>query len=180
MVTEVCHHPRLNEKAPDFEAVTTHGKIKLSDYANKWVVMFSHPADFTPVCTTEFVAFSKANEEFKKRNTQLIGLSIDSVHAHLGWVESIEKNFGVKVPFPIIADLDMKVANLYGMVHPAAGSTAAVRSVFIIDDEGILKALIHYPMSNGRNIDEVIRLLDALQASKKNGVATPANWKPGD
>ncbi|QPM67501.1 peroxiredoxin [Atribacter laminatus] len=180
MVKEVCHHPRLNEKAPNFEAVTTHGKIKLSDYANKWVVMFSHPADFTPVCTTEFVAFSKANEEFKKRNTQLIGLSIDSIHAHLGWVASIEKNFGVKVPFPIIADLDMKVANLYGMVHPAAGSTAAVRSVFIIDDEGILKALIHYPMSNGRNIDEVIRLLDALQTSKKNGVATPANWKPGE
>ncbi|MBC7320035.1 peroxiredoxin [bacterium] len=172
--------PRLNEPAPDFEAVTTHGKIKLSDYRGKWVILFSHPADFTPVCTTEFVAFSKAYEEFAKRNTQLIGLSIDSIYSHLAWAQNIEKNFGIKVPFPVIADLDMKVATLYGMVHPQASSTQAVRAVFIIDDKGILRAMIYYPLTNGRNIQEIIRLLDALQTSDKHGVATPANWMPGD
>ncbi|MGC8972088.1 MAG: peroxiredoxin [bacterium] len=172
--------PRLNEPAPDFEAVTTHGKIKLSDYRGKWVILFSHPADFTPVCTTEFVAFSKAYDEFVKRNTQLIGLSIDSIFSHLAWTRNIEKNFGIKVPFPIIADLDMKVATLYGMVHPQASSTQAVRAVFIIDDKGILRAMIYYPLTNGRNIEEIIRLLDALQTSDKYGVATPANWIPGE
>jgi len=172
--------PRLNEPAPDFEAVTTHGKIKLSDYRGKWVILFSHPADFTPVCTTEFVAFSKAYEEFVKRNTQLIGLSIDSIFSHLAWARNIEKNFGIKVPFPVIADLDMKVATLYGMVHPQASSTQAVRAVFIIDDKGILRAMIYYPLTNGRNIQEIIRLLDALQTSDKYGVATPANWTPGE
>jgi peroxiredoxin (alkyl hydroperoxide reductase subunit C) len=172
--------PRLNEPAPEFEAVTTHGKLKLSDFRGKWVILFSHPADFTPVCTTEFVAFSKAYEEFVKRNTQLIGLSIDSIYSHLAWIQNIEKNFGVKVPFPIIADLDMKVATLYGMVHPQASSTQAVRAVFFIDEKGILRAMVYYPLSNGRNIQEIIRLLDALQTSDKYGVATPANWTPGE
>ncbi len=172
--------PRLNEPAPDFEAVTTHGKIKLSDYKGKWVILFSHPADFTPVCTTEFVAFSKAYDEFVKRNTQLIGLSIDSIFSHLAWAQNIEKNFGIRVPFPVIADLDMKVSTLYGMVHPQASSTQAVRAVFIIDDKGILRAMIYYPLTNGRNIQEIIRLLDALQTSDKYGVATPANWTPGE
>lgn len=172
--------PRLNEPAPDFEAVTTFGKIKLSDFRGKWVVLFSHPADFTPVCTTEFVAFSKANDEFVKRNVQLIGLSIDSIFSHLAWIKNIEKNFGVKVPFPIIEDIDMKVATLYGMVHPKASSTQAVRAVFIIDDKGILRAMIYYPLTNGRNIQEIIRLIDALQTTDKYGVATPANWTPGE
>ncbi|MGB9682687.1 MAG: peroxiredoxin [bacterium] len=172
--------PRLNELAPEFEAITTHGKLKLSDFRGKWVILFSHPADFTPVCTTEFVAFSKAYEEFVKRNTQLIGLSIDSIYSHLAWTQNIEKNFGVKVPFPIIADLDMKVATLYGMVHPQASSTQAVRAVFFIDEKGILRAMVYYPLTNGRNIQEIIRLLDALQTSDKYGVATPANWIPGE
>ncbi|MGC9064209.1 MAG: peroxiredoxin [bacterium] len=172
--------PRLNELAPEFEAITTHGKLKLSDFRGKWVILFSHPADFTPVCTTEFVAFSKAYEEFVKRNTQLIGLSIDSIYSHLAWTQNIEKNFGVKVPFPIIANLDMKVATLYGMVHPQASSTQAVRAVFFIDEKGILRAMVYYPLTNGRNIQEIIRLLDALQTSDKYGVATPANWIPGE
>ncbi|HHV80703.1 MAG TPA: peroxiredoxin [bacterium] len=177
---KIVNLPRLNEPAPEFEAVTTFGKIKLSDFRGKWIVLFSHPSDFTPVCTTEFVAFSKANDEFVKRNVQLIGLSIDSIFSHLAWVKNIEKNFGIKVPFPIIEDIDMKVATLYGMVHPKASSTQAVRAVFIIDDKGILRAMIYYPQSNGRNIQEIIRLVDALQTTDKYGVSTPANWTPGE
>lgn len=177
---KIVNLPRLNEPAPEFEAVTTFGKIKLSDFRGKWIVIFSHPSDFTPVCTTEFVAFSKANDEFVKRNVQLIGLSIDSIFSHLAWVKNIEKNFGIKVPFPIIEDIDMKVATLYGMVHPKASSTQAVRAVFIIDDKGILRAMIYYPQSNGRNIQEIIRLVDALQTTDKYGVSTPANWTPGE
>jgi len=177
---KIVNLPRLNEPAPEFEAVTTFGKIKLSDLRGKWIVLFSHPSDFTPVCTTEFVAFSKANDEFVKRNVQLIGLSIDSIFSHLAWVKNIEKNFGIKVPFPIIEDIDMKVATLYGMVHPKASSTQAVRAVFIIDDKGILRAMIYYPQSNGRNIQEIIRLVDALQTTDKYGVSTPANWTPGE
>lgn len=177
---KVVSLPRINEPAPEFEAISTFGKIKLSDFKGKWVVLFSHPADFTPVCTTEFVAFSKAHDEFVKRNVQLIGLSIDSIFSHLAWVQNIEKNFGVKVPFPIIEDIEMKVATLYGMVHPKASNTQAVRAVFIIDDKGILRAMVYYPLTNGRNIPEIIRLIDALQTSDKYGVATPANWTPGE
>jgi len=172
--------PILGEPAPDFEAVTTHGKMKLSDLKGKWVVLFSHPADFTPVCTTEFIAFSEANEEFKTLNVQLMGLSIDSVHSHLAWVVNVKEKMGVEIPFPIIADLDMNVASLYGMIHPGQSSTAAVRAVFFIDDKGILRAMIYYPLSNGRYIPEIIRLVKALQTSDKEGVATPANWQPGD
>ncbi|MBN1543447.1 peroxiredoxin [candidate division KSB1 bacterium] len=172
--------PRLNEPAPDFTAKTTHGTIKLSDYHGKWVVLFSHPADFTPVCTTEFMAFAKRNEDFKKLNTQVIGLSIDSIYSHLAWVRSIKDNFGIDIPFPIIEDLKMNVAKLYGMIHPGANDTSAVRAVFIIDDKGILRAMVYYPLSNGRSIDEIYRLVQALQTTDKHGIATPENWQPGD
>ena len=172
--------PRLNEPAPDFEALTTQGRIKLSDYKGKWVVLFSHPADFTPVCTTEFQSFAVRANEFEKRNVQLIGLSIDSVHSHLAWLQEIERVFGIKVPFPVIADLDMKVATLYGMIHPKAATTAAVRAVFVIDDKGVLRAMLYYPLSAGRNISEILRLIDSLQTTDKYGTSTPANWNPGD
>jgi peroxiredoxin (alkyl hydroperoxide reductase subunit C) len=176
----VSSFPRLNEPAPEFEAITTHGPIKLSDYKGKWVILFSHPADFTPVCTTEFVAFAQIYPELVKRNVALIGLSIDSLFSHIAWVRNIEEKLGVKIPFPIIADIDMQVASKYGMVHPGASTTQAVRAVFVIDDKGMLRAMIYYPMSNGRNMDEILRLVDALQTSDKYNVATPANWRPGD
>lgn len=172
--------PVLGDPAPDFEALTTQGMIKLSDLKGKWVVLFSHPADFTPVCTTEFIAFSKANDEFKALNVQLLGLSIDSVSSHIAWIMNIKEKMGVEIPFPIIADLDMNVASLYGMIHPGQSSTATVRAVFFIDDKGILRAMIYYPLSNGRFIPEIIRLIKALQTTDKEGVSTPANWQPGD
>jgi peroxiredoxin (alkyl hydroperoxide reductase subunit C) len=172
--------PRLNEPAPDFKAVSTQGEITLSQFKGKWVVLFSHPADFTPVCTTEFVEFAKRYDEFAAKNVQLIGLSIDSVYAHIAWIRNIEQNFGVNVKFPVIADLDTKVAVAYGMIHPGAASTATVRCVFIIDDKGVVRAMIYYPLTNGRNIDEIVRLVDALQTHEAHKVATPANWRPGD
>ncbi len=172
--------PRLNEPAPDFEANTSQGPRKLSDYKGKWVVLFSHPADFTPVCTTEFMAFAKHAEEFRKLNCELLGLSIDSNYAHLAWVRNIKEKFGVEIPFPIIEDLSMKVANAYGMIQPGASDTSAVRATFIIDDKGVLRAMVYYPMSNGRSIPEFVRLVKALQVSDANGVATPEGWQPGD
>jgi peroxiredoxin (alkyl hydroperoxide reductase subunit C) len=172
--------PRINEPAPDFNAVTTHGPKKLADYKGRWLLLFSHPADFTPVCTTEFIGFTQRFEDFQKRNTEILGVSIDSIFSHLAWVQNIKEKLGVSVPFPIVADLDMKVAMAYGMVHPGASDTATVRSVFVIDDKGMIRALIYYPMNAGRNIDEIIRLLDALQTADKHGVACPANWRPGD
>ncbi len=172
--------PRLNERAPEFEANTTHGVKKLDDYQGKWLVLFSHPADFTPVCTTEFMAFAKRAGEFRSINTELLGLSIDSHYAHLAWVRNIKEKFGVDIPFPIIADLDMKVAKSYGMIHPGAADTSAVRATFIIDDKGILRAMVYYPMTNGRSIDEIMRLVKALQTSDAKGVATPEGWQPGD
>ncbi len=172
--------PRLNERAPEFNAVTTHGPKTLDDYTGKWLVLFSHPADFTPVCTTEFMAFAKRQADFAKINTELLGLSIDSHYSHLAWVRNIKEKFGVDVGFPIIADLDMKVAKSYGMIHPGAADTSAVRATFIIDDKGILRAMVYYPMTNGRSIDEFIRLVTALQTSDANGVATPEGWQPGD
>ncbi|MBK7105365.1 MAG: peroxiredoxin [Ignavibacteriae bacterium] len=178
--TQVFSLPRLNEPAPDFNAKTTHGMIKLSDLKGKWVVLFSHPADFTPVCTTEFMAFARKNGDFKKLNTQVIGLSIDSIYSHLAWVKNIKDNFDVEIPFPIIDDLNMKVAKAYGMIHPGASDTSAVRAVFIIDAEGILRSMIYYPLTNGRSIDEILRIVEALQTSQKFGVATPENWKPGE
>ncbi len=176
----VVSMPRINEPAPQFTAKTTHGEISLSDYKGKWVVLFSHPADFTPVCTTEFIAFAKAFDDFQKLNTQVIGLSIDSIYSHIAWVRNIQDNFGIKIPFPVIADLDMKVAHKYGMVHPGASDTSAVRAVFVIDPEQKLRAMIYYPLSNGRSIPEVLRIVEALQTSDKFGVATPEGWRKGD
>ena len=170
----------LNETAPDFTAVTTHGTLSLSDFEGKWVILFSHPADFTPVCTTEFLAFADIHGELEKLGVQLIGLSIDSHYSHIAWVRNIEEKFGVKIPFPVIADLDMKVAKKYGMLHPGASGTSTVRCVFVIDPKRILRAMIYYPLSNGRSMPEILRLVQALQTTDKHGVATPANWQPGD
>jgi peroxiredoxin (alkyl hydroperoxide reductase subunit C) len=180
METAAQSLPRLNEPAPDFKAVSTQGEITLSQFKGKWVVLFSHPADFTPVCTTEFVEFAKNTEWFEQHNTQLIGLSIDSIYAHIAWIRNIEQNFDVKIKFPLIADLDTKVAVAYGMIHPGAASTATVRCVFIIDDKQVVRAMIYYPLSNGRNIEEIKRIVEALQTHEANKVATPANWVPGD
>lgn len=172
--------PRLNEPAPPFSVRTTHGAKSLEDYKGKWLVLFSHPADFTPVCTTEFIGFARLHPEFQRIGCELLGLSIDSVYSHLAWVRNIGEKFGVEIPFPIIEDLSMSVAWSYGMIHPGAGATSAVRALFVIDDKGILRAMIYYPMTNGRSIEEVLRLVTALQFSDANGVATPENWKPGD
>jgi len=172
--------PRINDPAPDFEAKSTQGPLKLSDFKGKWVVLFSHPADFTPVCSTEFVEFARRSDEFKRRNAQLIGLSVDSVPAHIAWIRNIEQHFGVKISFPVIADLDTRVAQKYGLIHPAASETATVRAVFVIDDKGTIRALIYYPMSLGRSIDEILRVVDALQTADTNACSTPANWQPGD
>ena len=172
--------PRLNEAAPSFTAKTTHGMLSLSDYKGKWLVLFSHPADFTPVCTTEFMGFAKASGDFKALNCELLGLSIDGVHAHIAWARSIKDNFGVEINFPIIADLNMAVARSYGMVQPGASDTSAVRATFVIDPDGVLRAMLYYPMSNGRSVDEFLRLLEALQTSDTNKVATPENWKKGE
>ena len=176
----VSSMPRLNEPAPDFEAKTTQGIKKLSDYKGKWLILFSHPADFTPVCTTEFIGFANHYEEFQALNTELLGLSIDSVYAHIAWIRNIKENFDVDIPFPIIEDLSMEVANAYGMIQPGASDTSAVRATFIIDDKGILRAMVYYPMSNGRSIPEFVRLIKALQTSDANKVATPEGWQPGD
>ena len=172
--------PRLNERAPDFEALTTHGVRKLADYQGKWLVLFSHPADFTPVCTTEFMAFAKAQDQFAQLNCELLGLSIDSHHSHVAWVRNIQEKFGVEIKFPIIADLSMTVAKAYGMIHPGAADTSAVRATFLIDPNGILRAMVYYPMSNGRSIAEFLRLLQAVQTSDAHKVATPEGWQPGD
>jgi peroxiredoxin (alkyl hydroperoxide reductase subunit C) len=179
----VVDNPRLelNGPAPDFEAATTHGPIKLSQWEKgKWVILFSHPADFTPVCTTEFIEFANRNAEFESRNVALLGNSIDSLFSHIAWVRNIETNFGVKVPFPIIADLDQKVARLYGMIHAPSSATAAVRCVFFIDPKRLVRAMIYYPLNVGRNFDEILRAVDALQTVDRHGVACPANWRPGD
>ncbi len=172
--------PRLGEPAPPFEAVTTHGVIKLEDYKGSWLIIFSHPADFTPVCTTEFIAFSEIYPELQKRGVELLGLSVDSVSSHIAWVRNVEEKVGVKIPFPIIADLNKEVATAYGMVHPGQSKTETVRCVFIIDDKQIIRAMLYYSLTTGRNMDEILRIIDALQTSDANAVATPANWRPGD
>lgn len=172
---------RIGSKAPDFKTKTTHGEIQFHDWAkDSWVVFFSHPADFTPVCSTEFNEFAKRADDFKARNTKLLGLSIDSVYSHLAWVRSIEQLFDVKIPFPVVADLDTKVAQLYGMIHPGASETVTVRAVYFIDPTQTVRAIIYYPLNVGRNMDEILRTIDALQTASKHGVACPANWKPGD
>jgi len=178
---QVNSMPRIGDKAPDFEAVTTKGKIKFSDFAkDKWVVLFSHPADFTPVCTTEMSGFAIRKGEFDALNTELLGLSIDSIHAHLGWVQSVREATGVYFDFPIIADIDMKVSKLYGMLQPNESETAAVRAVFFIDPKKKIRLVMYYPLNVGRNMDEILRALEALQTSDKYGVAMPLDWKKGD
>lgn len=172
--------PNLGAKAPDFTVNTTFGPVKLSDYTGKWIVLFSHPGDFTPVCTTEFICFAKYYEEFKNRNTQLIGLSVDSNSSHLAWVYNIFKLTGIEIPFPIIDDSNMKIAKLYGMISESISSTATVRSVFIIDDKQILRTILYYPMTTGRNIFEILRIIDALQMTDKKNAFAPANWLPGN
>lgn len=172
--------PRLNESAPEFEAPTTHGVKKLSDYKGKWLVLFSHPADFTPVCTTEFIAFAKAYEQFQTLDCELLGLSIDSTFSHIAWERNIKEKFDVEIPFPIIADLSMQVARAYGMIQPGESDTSAVRATFIIDPDSKLRAMVYYPMSNGRSIPEFVRLVKAIQTSDKHGVATPEGWQPDD
>jgi peroxiredoxin 2/4 len=172
--------PGINEPAPEFDARTTHGQKTLGDYKGRWLILFSHPADFTPVCTTEFIAFAKAHQDFQKFNCDLLGLAVDSTYSHLAWVRNIKEKFDVDIPFPIIDDISMKVAHSYGMIQPGASDTSAVRATFVIDPEGIVRAMIYYPMTNGRSIDELLRLLAALQTSDEHAVATPEGWQPGD
>jgi peroxiredoxin (alkyl hydroperoxide reductase subunit C) len=167
--------PLLGEDFPQMKVQTTHGVIELPNYfAGKWFVLFSHPADFTPVCTTEFVAFQKRYEKFKALNCELIGLSVDQVFSHIKWVEWIKEKLGIEIQFPIIADTG-DVANKLGLIHPAKG-TNTVRAVFVVDDKGKLRIIIYYPQELGRNIDEILRAVEAMQISDKNGVAMPANW----
>ncbi len=166
--------------APLFEAVTTHGKIRLEDFRGSWLVLFSHPADFTPVCTTEFIAFAGIASELRRRGVELLGLSIDSPTSHIAWALNIKEKFGIEIPFPIIADSNKEVATLYGMLSPGESKTETSRCVFVIDPDGIVRAMIYYPLTTGRNTDEILRLIDALQTTDKHKVATPANWKPGE
>jgi len=172
--------PRLGAPAPEFEAETTHGTLRLSDFRGSYVILFSHPADFTPVCTTEFLAFAEIAPQLKQRGVELIGLSIDSVYAHIAWVKNIKEKFGVDIPFPVIADLNKEVATRYGMIMPGESKTETSRCVFIIDDKGTLRAMIYYPLTTGRNMLEILRVIDALKTTDQHGVGTPANWKPGD
>jgi len=177
---QALQFPTLNKEAPYFEARTTQGVKSLSDYEGKYLVLFSHPADFTPVCTTEFIAFAQHYDAFRALNCELLGLSIDSTFSHLAWIRNIRERFGVEIPFPVIEDLSMEVAHSYGMIHPGAGDTSTVRAVFVIDDKSILRAMIYYPKDNGRSIPEVLRLVKALQTTDKHNVATPEGWKPGE
>lgn len=181
METNTYTMPRIGDKAPDFEAVTTTGNLTFSEYnKNNWVILFSHPADFTPVCTTEMSGFATEKDFFAKHNTKLIGLSIDSIHAHIAWVNAVYEKIGVLFEFPIIADLDMKVAKLYGMIQPGESETAAVRAVFFIDPEGKIRLIMYYPLNVGRNMEEIKRALIALQTSDANKCAMPLNWTTGD
>lgn len=179
--------PLIGERAPAFKAETTQGPISFpDDFKGKWVVFFSHPADFTPVCTTEFMTFAAMQPEFEKLNCKLLGLSIDSNYSHIAWLRTIQEKIEYKgmkhieVKFPVISDLTMEVAKAYGMLQPGASNTQAVRAVFIIDPNAVIRAILYYPLSNGRNMDEIKRLLIALQTSDQYKVATPANWQPGD
>jgi peroxiredoxin (alkyl hydroperoxide reductase subunit C) len=173
--------PKIGNKAPDFKAVTTFGNLQFSDYnKGSWVVLFSHPADFTPVCTTEMSAFALNKDFFDAHNTKLLGLSIDSIHSHLAWVNNVHEKTGVLFNFPIIADLDMSVSIKYGMLHHGASTTSAVRAVFFIDPEGTIKLIMYYPLNIGRNMEEIKRVLTALQTAENMKCALPVNWMPGD
>lgn len=179
--------PLIGDDAPKFKAKTTMGEINFpDDYKSKWVILFSHPADFTPVCTTEFMTFATMHKDFQKLNCELIGLSIDSIYAHIAWLRTIKEKIeykgmkNVEVMFPVIEDLRMDVAKKFGMVQPNASTTQAVRAVFIIDPKTKIRAILYYPLSTGRNMDEIKRMLIAMQKADKEQIATPANWQPGD
>jgi peroxiredoxin (alkyl hydroperoxide reductase subunit C) len=179
--------PRINDDAPAFSAITTQGKINFpADFAGKWVIFFSHPADFTPVCTSEFITFASMDSIFKTLNTQLLGLSVDGLYSHIAWLRTIKEKIeykgmkNVEVTFPLIEDISMDISKRYGMIQPGESSTKAVRAVFIIDPKAKIRAMIYYPLSTGRNFDEIQRLLVALQTADKYSVATPADWRPGD
>lgn len=179
--------PLIGDPAPAFKAITTQGEMNFpEDYKGKWVILFSHPADFTPVCTTEFMTFAAMQEEFEALNTELVGLSVDSLHSHIAWLRTIYEKIAWKgwknleIKFPLIADISMDVANKYGMIQPNQSTTAAVRAVFVIDPKGIIRTILYYPLSTGRNFDEIKRIVIALQKADSDGVATPADWRPGD
>lgn len=186
MEENVNRMPLIGDKAPAFKAVTTQGMINFpEDYKGKWVILFSHPADFTPVCTTEFMTFASMTDEFKALNTELVGLSVDSLYAHIAWLRKIKeikwKNFeNIEVKFPLIEDIRMDVARAYGMIQPGQSNTQAVRAVFFVDPNGIVRTILYYPLSLGRNFDEIKRIIQALQKADADKVATPANWRPGD
>jgi len=187
MEEQACRLPLIGEKAPTFVAESTQGTVHFpDDYKGTWVVLFSHPADFTPVCTTEFMTFASMAEEFKTLNTELLGLSIDSTFSHIAWLRTIREKIdykgmkGVEVLFPVISDLTMEVSKKFGMLQPSASTTQAVRAVFIIDPKATVRAILYYPLSNGRNMDEIKRLLVAMQHSDEYKIATPANWQLGD
>lgn len=179
--------PRIGDKAPEFKAVTTQGNIDFpKDYKGDWVILFSHPADFTPVCTSEFITFASLEEKFANANCKLVGLSIDGLYSHIAWLRSIKDKIeykgmkNVEVKFPLIEDITMDIAKKYGMVQPNEAATQAVRAVFVIDPEGVIRTIIYYPLSLGRNFDELYRVVVALQTADAFGVATPADWRPGD
>lgn len=178
--------PLIGDDAPAFEAVTTQGTIRFpEDYRGKWVILFSHPADFTPVCTTEFMTFGAMMEEFRALNTELIGLSVDSLYSHIAWLRKIQElewngKKGMEITFPLIEDIRMEVANQYGMMQPGASNTQAVRAVFIIDPQAKVRTILYYPLSTGRNFDEIKRIIQALQKADAEQCATPADWRPGD
>lgn len=182
----VYRMPLIGDAAPAFTAKTTQGDINFpADYEGKWVILFSHPADFTPVCTTEFMTFASMADEFKALNTELVGLSVDSLYAHIAWLRRIQeiewKNFkNVEVKFPLIEDIKMDVSKLYGMIQPSQSTTQAVRAVFVIDPKGIIRTILYYPLSTGRNFDEIKRIILALQKADKDACATPADWRPGE
>ncbi len=186
MEPTVYRLPLIGDNAPEFTAKTTNGEVNFpADYEGKWVILFSHPADFTPVCTTEFMTFASMQDEFKALNTELIGLSIDSVYSHIAWIKKMEEiEFNgmkdTKISFPIIDDLSMEVATKYGMIQPNVSTTSAVRAVFIIDPKGVIRTILYYPASTGRNFAEIKRIIEALQKADQDNIATPANWQPGE
>ncbi|MDY0053125.1 MAG: peroxiredoxin [Bacteroidales bacterium] len=187
MENEIKPMPRIGDKAPSFEAVTTQGNINFpEDYKGKWIILFSHPADFTPVCTSEFMTFGSMAQEFEDLNTQLVGLSIDGLYSHIAWLRTIKEKIeykgmkDIEIKFPLIEDITMNVASAYGMVQPGESKTQAVRAVFFIDPKGIIRAIIYYPLALGRNFQEIKRALIALQTADNFSVALPADWQPGD
>jgi len=178
--------PLIGEEAPSFTAVTTQGEINFpQDYKGKWVILFSHPADFTPVCTTEFMTFGSMIDEFKELNTELVGVSVDSLYSHIAWLRKIQElewngKKNINVTFPLIEDIKMEVAKKYGMIQPGQSTTQAVRAVFVIDPNGKIRTILYYPLTTGRNFDEIKRIILALQKADSDSVATPADWRPGD